>query len=62
MHYFTNIFYNLFDNSIKYCDKDPKITINIKEENNQIKIDFIDNGETNLIWTPGSAIISAASS
>ena len=42
--HFTNIFYNLFDNSIKYCDEDPKITINIKEENNQLKIDFIDNG------------------
>lgn len=40
----TNIFYNLFDNSIKYCDKNPRITIAILEEKNQIKIDFIDNG------------------
>ena len=42
--HFTNIIYNLFDNSIKYCDGDPEITIDIKEEKNQIKIDFIDNG------------------
>jgi two-component system, OmpR family, phosphate regulon sensor histidine kinase PhoR len=42
--HFTNIIYNLFDNSIKYCDGNPEITIDIKEENNQIKIDFIDNG------------------
>ena len=42
--HFTNIVYNLLDNSIKYCDINPEITISLKEENNQIKIDFSDNG------------------
>lgn len=42
--HFTNIVYNLFDNSIKYCDKNPIITISIKNEKNQIKLDFADNG------------------
>ncbi len=42
--HFTNIIYNLFDNSIKYCDGNPAITINIKETATQTKIDFIDNG------------------
>lgn len=42
--HFTNIIYNLFDNSIKYCDGNPTITINIKQTAGQIKIDFIDNG------------------
>ena len=42
--HFTNIVYNLLDNSIKYCDGNPAITITIKEDKNQIKIDFSDNG------------------
>lgn len=42
--HFTNIVYNLLDNSIKYCDINPEIIISIKEENSQIKIDFSDNG------------------
>jgi len=42
--HFTNIIYNLLDNSIKYCDKNPSININASEENNQIKLDFTDNG------------------
>jgi two-component system phosphate regulon sensor histidine kinase PhoR len=42
--HFTNIVYNLLDNSIKYCDENPTITITIKEEKNQIKMDFSDNG------------------
>ena len=42
--HFTNIIYNLLDNSIKYCDKNPTITINFTEDNNQVKLDFIDNG------------------
>ena len=42
--HFTNIVYNLLDNSIKYCDGNPAITITIKEDENQIKIDFSDNG------------------
>ena len=42
--HFTNIIYNLFDNSIKYCDENPVITIDIKKTNLQTRIDFIDNG------------------
>jgi two-component system phosphate regulon sensor histidine kinase PhoR len=42
--HFTNIIYNLVDNSIKYCDKQPVIEINVKEINNQIELCFIDNG------------------
>ena len=42
--HFTNIIYNLLDNSIKYCDKNPSININVTEDNNQIKLDFTDNG------------------
>jgi two-component system phosphate regulon sensor histidine kinase PhoR len=42
--HFTNIVYNLLDNSIKYCDTNPEINISITEETNFIKLDFIDNG------------------
>lgn len=42
--HFTNIIYNLMDNSMKYCDGNPEIIITISEENNQIKMDFSDNG------------------
>jgi two-component system phosphate regulon sensor histidine kinase PhoR len=42
--HFTNIIYNLLDNSIKYCDEKPSITISISEENNLMKLDFCDNG------------------
>lgn len=42
--HFTNIIYNLMDNSVKYCDGNPEITIAISEEKKQIKMDFSDNG------------------
>jgi two-component system, OmpR family, phosphate regulon sensor histidine kinase PhoR len=42
--HFTNIIYNLLDNSIKYCDENPIITIKIGEEKGKIQIDFTDNG------------------
>lgn len=42
--HFTNIIYNLLDNSIKYCDINPEITIHIFEEKNLLKLQFIDNG------------------
>jgi len=42
--HFTNIVYNLLDNSIKYCEDNPSINITIKEENNYVKLDFNDNG------------------
>lgn len=42
--HFTNIVYNLLDNSIKYCDGNPAITIKISDDKGKIQIDFTDNG------------------
>lgn len=42
--HFTNIVYNLIDNSIKYCDRKPEIDVSITEENRILKIEFTDNG------------------
>jgi two-component system, OmpR family, phosphate regulon sensor histidine kinase PhoR len=42
--HFTNIIYNLLDNSVKYCDENPEISIDITEEKNQILMQFTDNG------------------
>ena len=42
--HFTNMVYNLLDNSIKYCDSSPTITIQIKEEPQQLLLEFVDNG------------------
>ena len=42
--HFTNIVYNLIDNSIKYCSANPEIIISISENDKKIKLDFTDNG------------------
>lgn len=42
--HFTNIVYNLIDNSIKYCDRKPEIVISATSENDVVKIAFSDNG------------------
>jgi two-component system, OmpR family, phosphate regulon sensor histidine kinase PhoR len=42
--HFTNIIYNLVDNSIKYCNINPQITIEVIKTNNQITLLFRDNG------------------
>jgi two-component system, OmpR family, phosphate regulon sensor histidine kinase PhoR len=42
--HFSNIIFNILDNSIKYCEKIPTILIKISEDNHQIKMEFIDNG------------------
>ncbi|WP_264534694.1 sensor histidine kinase [Flavobacterium sp. N1736] len=42
--HFTNLIYNLLDNAVKYCNEKPKITIEITEENQILKLAFIDNG------------------
>ncbi len=42
--HFTNIVYNLIDNSIKYCSENPEIIISISENNKKIRLDFTDNG------------------
>ena len=39
-----NVIRNLVDNAIKYCDKAPHITIELKEVDNKIYISVIDNG------------------
>ena len=42
--HFTNIIYNLLDNSIKYCNEHPKIDIKITEDSKNLKLEFTDNG------------------
>lgn len=42
--HFTNIIYNLIDNSVKYCEKKPEITVSLSLEKTNLKIDFADNG------------------
>ncbi|MES2543845.1 MAG: HAMP domain-containing sensor histidine kinase [Bacteroidota bacterium] len=42
--HFTNLIYNLLDNSIKYCESTPEIKIKITATDNLLKIEFIDNG------------------
>ncbi|MDI9311252.1 MAG: HAMP domain-containing sensor histidine kinase [Limnohabitans sp.] len=42
--HFTNIVYNLIDNSIKYCANVPEIKIAITETKNAIELSFSDNG------------------
>jgi two-component system, OmpR family, phosphate regulon sensor histidine kinase PhoR len=42
--HFTNLVYNLIDNSIKYCDRNPEISVAVIEENSNVKIAFTDNG------------------
>ena len=44
LFHFTNIVYNLMDNSIKYCAENPNITIAVEEDKKQLKIEFSDNG------------------
>ena len=40
----TNVFRNLIDNALKYCDTDPEITISVTETNNHVRVVFEDNG------------------
>ena len=42
--HFTNVIYNLIDNSIKYCDENPIISIVIAVNNNKLTVNFSDNG------------------
>jgi two-component system, OmpR family, phosphate regulon sensor histidine kinase PhoR len=42
--HFSNLVYNLLDNSIKYSDNLPEIIITIKKENKNIRLSFADNG------------------
>ncbi|RXR23335.1 HAMP domain-containing histidine kinase [Flavobacterium stagni] len=42
--HFSNIIYNLIDNSVKYCDVTPNIQITVSEDRNGLRLDFSDNG------------------
>lgn len=42
--HFGNLVYNLLDNAVKYCNEKPEISIKFIEENNCVKLEFIDNG------------------
>jgi two-component system phosphate regulon sensor histidine kinase PhoR len=42
--HFINLVYNLLDNSIKYCDEKPIITIKLLQEQGLKKIEISDNG------------------
>ncbi|MES2811602.1 MAG: HAMP domain-containing sensor histidine kinase [Bacteroidota bacterium] len=42
--HFTNIVYNIIDNSVKYCNEKPEVAILIIEEKNGLKLTFSDNG------------------
>lgn len=40
----NNVFRNLIDNALKYCEGVPKIKIEIKEEGNHVRVVVADNG------------------
>ncbi|WP_310555131.1 HAMP domain-containing sensor histidine kinase [Flavobacterium sp.] len=42
--HFSNLVYNLIDNSIKYCESKPEITIKISITYTHFLLEFIDNG------------------
>lgn len=42
--HFTNVIFNIIDNSVKYNDGKPELEINVSQTSNQITIDFTDNG------------------
>jgi len=42
--HFTNVIYNLLDNAVKYCDKQPQITIHTRDDKRGLLIEISDNG------------------
>jgi two-component system phosphate regulon sensor histidine kinase PhoR len=42
--HFTNLVYNLVDNSVKYCERKPEVTIRLEVKNKLISLRFEDNG------------------
>ena len=42
--HFTNLVYNLIDNSIKYCEQNPEINISMKDDPEGLRLEFGDNG------------------
>jgi two-component system phosphate regulon sensor histidine kinase PhoR len=43
-YHFTNILYNIIDNSVKYCDCDPIVEISIVSDSKKLLLIFKDNG------------------
>lgn len=43
-YHLSNVFKNLIDNALKYCEKDPVINIKLTEEDKYVNISFSDNG------------------
>lgn len=42
--HFSNVIYNIIDNAVKYNDNRPEIKIKVLDINNEINLQFIDNG------------------
>lgn len=42
--HFSNVIYNLIDNSVKYCEEIPKIVVQVREDRWGLHLDFVDNG------------------
>ena len=42
--HFTNLVYNVIDNSIKYCERTPEIIIRLLDEERGLRLEFSDNG------------------
>ena len=43
-YHLCNVFRNLIDNGLKYCDKKPKLHISLEEQSEHVKVSFSDNG------------------
>jgi len=42
--HFTNLVYNVIDNSVKYCETLPELVIRFTPEGNTCRLEFVDNG------------------
>ncbi len=43
-YHLSNVFKNLIDNALKYCNEDPVITISVMDDKDHVKVLFRDNG------------------
>ena len=43
-YHLSNVFKNLIDNAIKYCDTQPRISIVVEDNPSQVNVRFTDNG------------------
>lgn len=42
--HFTNLVYNVIDNSVKYCEQAPRLIVRLLEEHKSVRLEFVDNG------------------